>query len=180
MRDERRQRILETARSAFAEEGFAGTSMAGIAQSVGMAAGTIYNYFPSKEALLVAVFERELSALAAAQRSSRGVGTWARGALKTYARFPRERWREFMAAFYAGAREDGLRGYSTQASIVKSLGRAIDSELGPAVHDRDRLLRILFSIFYQGFLRWMNAGKGLEEVTAEVAGDLEAVVEAWR
>jgi AcrR family transcriptional regulator len=51
----RRQAILEIAREVFLREGYASTSMATIAAKVGGSKGTLYNYFPSKEALFAAV-----------------------------------------------------------------------------------------------------------------------------
>ncbi len=67
-RGERRQRILEAAMDLFARQGFHRTSTRQIAQAVGVAEGTLFNYFPTKTALLVAVmryivegyFSREL------------------------------------------------------------------------------------------------------------------------
>lgn len=49
--DVRRELVLEAARSAFAELGMEKTSIREIAQRAGYTAGTIYNYFASKEAL---------------------------------------------------------------------------------------------------------------------------------
>jgi AcrR family transcriptional regulator len=179
-RDERRGRIARAAREAFADRGFEGAAMADIARSAGMAAGTLYNYYPSKEALLAAVFELEIAGMSAETKAPEDIGGWARSALEGYAVFSRERWREFMASFYRGSAEEGLRYYMTQAPLLESLDRAIESELGPGVAGAERLRRVLFSVFYQGFLRWLNAGRKLEEVAGEVAGDLEATVEAWR
>lgn len=53
--EERRQRIVDIAAAAFREQGFDNTSMAEIASRVGGSKATLYNYFPSKEALLVEV-----------------------------------------------------------------------------------------------------------------------------
>ncbi|KEO78494.1 TetR/AcrR family transcriptional regulator [Paenibacillus polymyxa] len=51
---ERRKRILEEAVVLFAESGYSNTTTAIIAQSVGVTPGTIFQYFPSKEALYYA------------------------------------------------------------------------------------------------------------------------------
>ena len=53
----RRDRVLEIAAGFFVRKGFNGTSIRDIAKEVGMAPGSLYYHFPSKEALLVAVFE---------------------------------------------------------------------------------------------------------------------------
>ena len=52
---ERRQQILDAAREVFAKKGLAKTTTAEIAQTAGIAEGTIYNYFQSKRELLISV-----------------------------------------------------------------------------------------------------------------------------
>jgi AcrR family transcriptional regulator len=55
--------ILDAAMALFGELGFHGTTMPEVAERAGVAAGTIYRYFASKEALVNAVFQREKAAL---------------------------------------------------------------------------------------------------------------------
>ena len=54
-RDEKRDAILRIALDAFLTEGYAATSMSGIAAKVGGSKATLYNYFSSKEELFSAV-----------------------------------------------------------------------------------------------------------------------------
>jgi AcrR family transcriptional regulator len=54
----RQDEILAAAVRLWAARGFQGTSMAAIAAEVGLAKGTLYLYFPSKDALLDAVLRR--------------------------------------------------------------------------------------------------------------------------
>jgi len=54
----RRDEILAAARRVFAERGFRGTTIADIAGEAGIALGTIYLYFPSKEAVFAALNQR--------------------------------------------------------------------------------------------------------------------------
>lgn len=51
--------IVEAAARAFAEHGLDGSTTARIAEIAGVSAGSIYQYFPSKDALITAIFERE-------------------------------------------------------------------------------------------------------------------------
>jgi AcrR family transcriptional regulator len=56
--DAKREEILEVARAAFLELGYERTSMAEISARVGGSKATLYGYFPSKEALFLAIIER--------------------------------------------------------------------------------------------------------------------------
>lgn len=50
-----RARILEAARRLFAEKGFEDATTRDLATAAGIAAGTLFNYFPSKEAVVAAL-----------------------------------------------------------------------------------------------------------------------------
>src|SRR5271170_2898934 len=58
-----RESIIQTAKVAFTENG-AGASLDDIAQKAGVGAGTLYRHFPSREALLGAVYQAEVEKLA--------------------------------------------------------------------------------------------------------------------
>jgi TetR/AcrR family transcriptional regulator, repressor for uid operon len=49
---ERRERILEAAERAFVRNGFHAATMQHVADELGMSAGNLYRYFPSKEAIV--------------------------------------------------------------------------------------------------------------------------------
>lgn len=55
----RRNQVLQAAAVCFARHGFHGASMAQISREAGMSAGHIYNYFDSKDAIILAFVERE-------------------------------------------------------------------------------------------------------------------------
>ncbi|WHO38187.1 TetR/AcrR family transcriptional regulator [Sphingobium sp. AP49] len=59
---DRREAILAVAAQHFLENGYAATSMSGIAAILGGSKGTLWNYFPSKEELFRAVLENATSA----------------------------------------------------------------------------------------------------------------------
>jgi len=59
-RQERAALILQAAEEVLAEKGYHDTSMDEIAARVGVAKGTLYQHFPSKEDLIFALFERQL------------------------------------------------------------------------------------------------------------------------
>lgn len=53
---DKKQQLLEASIDLFAREGFWNTSTARIAKHAGVATGTLFNYFPSKDALIDAVY----------------------------------------------------------------------------------------------------------------------------
>lgn len=53
----KRRSIIETAAAQFSERGYHATRMQDIAEALDMQAGSLYYYFPSKEALLTAIVE---------------------------------------------------------------------------------------------------------------------------
>nr|WP_205648443.1 TetR/AcrR family transcriptional regulator [Acuticoccus kandeliae] len=60
-----RDRLLNVAARAFATDGV-DTSLEGIAREAGVGIGTLYRHFPTREALIEAVYRRELEALVSA------------------------------------------------------------------------------------------------------------------
>ena len=52
-----RQQLLEAAAAEFAREGYVGGNINRISQAAGFAKGTVYNYFPSKRALMLALID---------------------------------------------------------------------------------------------------------------------------
>jgi TetR/AcrR family transcriptional regulator, cholesterol catabolism regulator len=72
--ESRRNDIIEQAMLLFGERGYARTSMRDIAAAAGMLAGSVYYHFPSKEALLAAVYERGIDqSIAALEDAISGV-----------------------------------------------------------------------------------------------------------
>jgi AcrR family transcriptional regulator len=62
-----RERILEVAKEAFARSG-TNASLDDIARDTGVGAGTLYRHFPTRDALIEAVYRTEVEKLAAAER----------------------------------------------------------------------------------------------------------------
>ena len=62
-----RERILESAKVAFTRSG-ANISLDDVAKQAGIGAGTLYRHFPTRDALLEAVYRTEVEKLAAAER----------------------------------------------------------------------------------------------------------------
>jgi TetR/AcrR family fatty acid metabolism transcriptional regulator len=57
---DKRTAILDAATAVFAKRGFFGAQVADIARSAGIAAGTVYLYFRSKDEILTSIFDRTM------------------------------------------------------------------------------------------------------------------------
>jgi len=66
----KRERILDAAVKVFAAEGFYNAKVAQIAQEAGVADGTIYLYFKSKDDLLISLFEDRMEGINANLRNA--------------------------------------------------------------------------------------------------------------
>ena len=82
----KRDAILRAAIDVFAERGFFSAQVADVARAAGVAAGTVYLYFKSKDDLLVSIFDRSMRDAIAEARS-----------MAADVRDPRERLRRFAA-----------------------------------------------------------------------------------
>jgi TetR/AcrR family transcriptional repressor of uid operon len=64
LRYDRRDEILAAAQRCFVRSGFHGASMQDICAEAGMSPGNLYRYFPSKEALIAGIAERDRAEVA--------------------------------------------------------------------------------------------------------------------
>src|SRR5271165_5095354 len=62
-----RERILQVAKEVFTRDG-AAASLDDIARQAGIGAGTLYRHFPTRDALIEAVYQSEVEKLAAAEQ----------------------------------------------------------------------------------------------------------------
>ena len=87
--DATRARIVDAATALIAERGYAGCSVALVADGAGVATGSVYKHFPNKGALFAEVFrvhtQREVDAVAAAAAKPGTVAERAAAAVETFA-----------------------------------------------------------------------------------------------
>ncbi|MBL8833284.1 MAG: TetR/AcrR family transcriptional regulator [Rhodospirillales bacterium] len=130
-RDDRRARILDAAKSCFIRFGFHSASMQQICAAAGMSAGNLYRYFPSKDAIIEGLCERDMNEAAdgfAAVRSGPDVLAGLEGMLLEYLwKRPREHlcmWTEISAE---ATRSDAVNRNSRRvyAFIEKSLAEVL-------------------------------------------------------
>jgi AcrR family transcriptional regulator len=69
-REARRAQILAAARRCFIRQGFQETSMQDLLAEAGLSSGAVYNYFASKEEIIVAIAEESISQVISLMRES--------------------------------------------------------------------------------------------------------------
>jgi AcrR family transcriptional regulator len=117
-KEQRRQRIAETARRLFAERGFEGVTVAEVAREANVSEGTVFNYFPTKEDLFYSGMESFEEALIEAVRT-RAPG------------------RSVLAAFRDYVLEQSV-GVADRAPAIEKAARLVDAS--PALQARERAL----------------------------------------
>ena len=108
------ERLLSCAASLFAERGYGGTSMADLAEQVGVRKASLYNYYPSKEEILMELLRRGLVAAAEACLP----------ALEEDAPYGERLWRHFRASVRFAAEQPEL------VAIFRVVATQIGGELG--------------------------------------------------
>jgi len=126
-----RDRILGAARQCFIEHGFHAASMASIAEAADMSAGLIYRYFDSKNAIILAIIERQL----AEKRADIA-------ALQPGADFA-QRVRDLVAKWRGG----DVRTMNPTLFLEMSALASRDPQIASALRESDRVTRSDFAIW---------------------------------
>ncbi|WP_160123266.1 TetR/AcrR family transcriptional regulator [Rhodovarius lipocyclicus] len=109
-----RQAIIQAALAECLEHGFAGTAMAGVAARAGVAKGTPYRYFPTKEALFEGMVQEVIAS------------AWT--GLEPGERQPGESWRAFLRrAVLSGVQDFESSGRAMLARLVVAEGAQFPS-----------------------------------------------------
>lgn len=161
--EETRRRLYETAVRLVAERGWQATTLRDVAEAAGVSVGLLYRYFPSKRAVVLALYD-ELSAVYAARATEMPRGRWRDRfmyALRTSLEVLRPQ-RDTLAALVpvlVGDANEGLFAPSTAFSrlrvqhvFVGAVVGAIDAprgDLGPA------LGRLLYLAHLAVLLWWL-------------------------
>jgi len=114
-----RQRILEAARRCFIERGFHAASMANIAEAAQMSAGLMYRYFENKQAIVLAIVERQLDETRAVLEQLHSVQQFTAGIMEAF-----ERWRAgaqpMSPALYLEINAEATRNPQIAAALRRS------------------------------------------------------------
>lgn len=169
----RRQRVLQAALQLGAEGGYDAVQMRDVAATAEVALGTIYRYFPSKDALLGAAMVEWMEDLERrlARRGPQGDTTAARvsdvlrRAVATMERQP-----ELAEAVITALISDDRRASSAFAEVtdllLRVLARAFPDDIGP---DAEALIsKVLGHVWFSCLIAWRNGAGDLRWVAAEL------------
>jgi AcrR family transcriptional regulator len=161
---ERRERLYEAALSLFREQGYEATTVAQITKRAGLAKGTFFNYFSTKDAVLRYLGAREVGRLGATSLSaSRGSSLGKLKRLLSALGGSLEKDRELVCLiFRSGISVPQLLagdagGFSVQPTaslLIRQAQRA--GEINPML-DPDALAAALDALYLQQLVRWCES-----------------------
>jgi AcrR family transcriptional regulator len=167
-----RRRLLDAARELAREGGYDAVGMRQVAERAGLSGPTAYQYFSSKDHLLVdAMVERVGNTTEAVRaRPSRDQDPIGR-ALSTFRRVMRRVEQEpnlyiaMTRAYISGAPE--VR--HARESMEATMRQWIDAALGPTqVRDRESVISILEAVLFAGMVGMVTGGKQPADVTRDL------------
>lgn len=117
-----RQAILDAAREVFGELGYEASTVRDIIRRTGLAAGTFYNYYKSKDEVYVALSDegakRFAPMLKALRAQSSGWESFLRGAIEAYFNFLADAHESWMAARPPGEQIPHVHGQTPEMAAV--------------------------------------------------------------
>jgi AcrR family transcriptional regulator len=164
---ERKERLYEAALTLFRGQGYETTTVDQITRQAGLAKGTFFNYFPTKDAVLRYMGAREVGRLGAATLSLSGtsssIGKLKRlmealaASLECDRDLVRLIFREGVTVADLMAGDAG--GFSLQPMAVLLIRQAQrQNEINPGL-DPDILAAALDALYLQQLIRWCESGK---------------------
>jgi AcrR family transcriptional regulator len=134
--EQRRCAILQAARAVFASQGYANTNVEDIATEAGIAKGTLYLYFPSKEQIYLAALLEEARQLDADSRAAMSAAATWRDKLSAYLQ---------VRLHYFETHQDFLRIYMTEFRGMCMQGKPLSAEFIHLVHEGEAQLAQMFA-----------------------------------
>lgn len=181
-RDERRAQILRAAAAAFAEQGYAATSVDDVARAAGITKLIVYRHYDSKAELYRSILDRVSARLIEEWMAEIHPAPRPGAAVRTLLTVSRE-WPEgFRLLFVHAAREQEFAQF---AAGFRSLQvAAADQVLGDALVEepfRTWVTRVVIEFLVAGVLEWTEVGDAAEDelfIERATAG-LEVMVQSW-
>ena len=176
-KQERERRIVRAAEKLFARKGYAEVAMEDVAERAGLAVGTIYNYFPSKSALLLAIIRRESESLLARGRkilddpprdAVAAACAFTEIFLDDFTRDDRRLWRELFGAAIADPSVVGRRLFEGDAQLVSQLASLLEHYRTCGVLASDLEPIPAATVLYGVCFTWMTAYLMNDAISAEM------------
>ncbi len=180
-RPTRRAAILWAAASAFAERGFAGTSMDDVAAAAGITRLIVYRHFESKEALYAAVLQDVRDRLA--EEGSVGAGRGESVAVRALLTVGRADAAGVTLLLRHAAREPQFAWYADEfrEQVIAHAEQLMRIARAPARVRTRWAAETLVSFVFDALLHWLEDGDPAQdqEFLARVDASLPALVAAW-
>jgi AcrR family transcriptional regulator len=173
---ERERRIVKAAERLFARKGYADVAMEDVAARASLAVGTIYNYFPSKSALLLAIVRGETESLLARGRKIlddpphdpiAAVSAFTDIFLDDFTRDDRRLWRELFGAAIADPSVVGRRLFEADAQLVSQLATLIEEYRSAGLIGIEIESLPTATVLYGVCFTWMTAYLMNEDISAD-------------
>lgn len=180
-RTDRRDAILSAAAVAFADRGFASTSMEDVAAAAGITRLIVYRHFESKPGLYDAVLERVSERLRAAFTAELTPGRISSGAVRAMLRVAREDPAGFTLLWRHAAREPRFVAHADliRSRVVAGAGELLSARA--ALTQSRWAAATLVAYLVEGVLAWLDEGDPRRDADFEemMSRSLPALVRAW-
>ncbi len=166
-KSERKERLYEAALALFRQQGYEQTTVDQITRQAGLAKGTFFNYFPTKDAVLRYMGSREVGRLGAATLNINGTSSSIGKLKRVMAALATslERDRELVSLIFrrgitvADLMTGDAGGFSLQPTAALLIRQAQrQGEINPSL-DSDALAAALDALYLQQLIRWCESGK---------------------
>lgn len=169
----RRDRVIRTALDLGAKGGYDAVQMRDVATSAGVALGTIYRYFSSKDHLLAAAMVEWVRDLErrVGQKPPKG-DTTADRVRDVLSRATRAMEREpqlseaVVTALLSPDRGAAACQEEVSGSMIRILSQALGDDFDPEFHTQ--VTRTLGHVWFSALIGWVNGWSGMEKVADEV------------
>lgn len=169
--EQRRCAILQAARAVFARQGYSETVVEDIATQAGIAKGTLYLYFRSKEQIYLAALLEQARQLDADSRAAMGAARGWRAKLEAYIQ---------VRLHYFEAHQDFLRIYMTEFRGMCMQGKPFAAEFIHLVQQGEAALSQMFAAAAaRGEIRAVDPELAALTVSDIVRGLLERLLRNW-
>ena len=175
-KQDRERRILAAARRLFDRKGYDATSMENVAARAGLAVGTLYNYFPSKDELLFAISRADTEPLLRIGEAiladlpddpAEAIGALTEVMVQGITAGERRLWRELFVASIAAPDTLGARLFALDLRLIAQLTTMIERLKARGAIDASVDSSRAAGLFYGICLTWSIAFATRDDLTIE-------------